>query len=116
VPVYHVTVGQVVDAPQRVHNLISGQQASGIGCQQVEQILLQWREVQLAGPSAHPAIQNVDLQLSESVLIGSMVRFLGARLSTAIRIVFTLNGIYWGVLLAIYIAGILAGVFVLPFR
>ncbi len=58
----------------------------------------------------------VFIVLLSSVLIGSMVRFLGARLSTAIRIVFTLNGIYWGLLLAIYIAGILAGVFVLPFR
>jgi hypothetical protein len=54
--------------------------------------------------------------LLSSVLIGSMVRFLGGRLSTAIKIVFALDGIYWGVLLAIYIAGILAGVFVRPFR
>jgi hypothetical protein len=58
----------------------------------------------------------VFIVLLGSVLVGTTMRFLGARLSTAILIVFTLDGIYWGLLLAIYIAGILAGVFVLPFR
>ena len=54
--------------------------------------------------------------LSVSVLIGSAARFLGARLSTAIWTVFIVLGMYWASLLTIYIAGLLAGVFVLPFR
>jgi hypothetical protein len=54
--------------------------------------------------------------LPSSVIVGSIARLRGARLSRAIRIMFTLNGIYWGSLLAIYVTGLLAGVFVRPFR
>jgi hypothetical protein len=54
--------------------------------------------------------------LPSSVIVGSIARLREARLSRAIRIMFTLNGIYWGSLLAIYVSGLLAGVFVRPFR
>jgi hypothetical protein len=58
---------------------------------------------------------SVLVVLLGSLLVGSIARVRGAQLSSAIRIMFALNGLYWGALLAIYIAGLRAAVFVRPF-
>src|SRR5438309_7539108 len=44
--VYGVAFGYVVDAPECIHDLIAGQHPAGVGGEEVEQTLLERREMQ----------------------------------------------------------------------
>lgn len=63
VPVNDLAVCHVIDTPQGIHNLVSRQQSPGIGRKQIQEILLQWGQVQLAGAGAHPTIEDIDFKL-----------------------------------------------------
>ena len=64
-PVNHIALGRVVDAPQVVQDLFAGHQPSGVGREQIQQTLLEGREMQLAGARPHAPVQDIDLQLAE---------------------------------------------------
>jgi hypothetical protein len=47
VPVYNIALRHVICTPQVVKNFVAGQQAAGVGGQQIQEALLEGREVQL---------------------------------------------------------------------
>ena len=59
-------VGRVVAAPEMVQDLIARQDPPGIGRQQIEQAQLQRCQVHVLAVDPHPAVQDVDLQLTEA--------------------------------------------------
>jgi hypothetical protein len=60
-----VALRDVIRAPQRVEDLLAGDHAPSVGRQQVEQALLQARQVQLRGSGVNAAFEDVDLELTD---------------------------------------------------
>ena len=61
----HVALGHVVCPPQRVEDLLAGDHAPGVGCQQIEQALLQAGQVQLRGVHSYSSLEDVYLELAD---------------------------------------------------
>src|ERR1700674_707632 len=64
-PIDNIALGRVVGTPQVVDDLVAGQKTPRVRGEQVEQILLQGREVELVSAGRHAAVENVDLQFSK---------------------------------------------------
>src|SRR3954447_19401732 len=66
VAVNHVTLRDVIGSPQRIQDLIARYKLARVGRQQVEQTLLEPRQMELGGSGTHLAVEDVDLDLAES--------------------------------------------------
>src|SRR4051812_2700755 len=63
-PVDDVALRHVIGAPEIVQDLVTGQQPAGVGCQKVEQTLLDGGEVKLRVAGTYATVQDVDFQVA----------------------------------------------------
>src|SRR5437588_642993 len=64
-PVDHIAFGRIIDAPHVIQDLFARHQPSRVSRQQIQQTLLEGREMQLAGARPHLPVQDIDLQFTE---------------------------------------------------
>jgi len=65
VSAYKAAIASTSRRGQVVQDLFAGHQPSGVGREQIQQTLLQGREMQLAGGRPHAPVQDINLQLAE---------------------------------------------------
>src|SRR5688500_2612420 len=63
---HHAALRHAIATPQRLEDLLARDDVAAVGCEQVQQTLLESVQMDLGGAGAHFSMEDVDFDLAES--------------------------------------------------